>query len=259
MRLHRLDVDLGDGVRAAFTGRADDEHVSSGPALVGNVATSQPHRPADLAAARAAVAQAVGADTGDLVWMRQVHGARVLVVDEATPPNALMAAGDAMLTDRSDCGLVVQVADCVPVLVAGKARDGARVIGVAHAGRQGVMDDVVGALVEAMRARGVSDLRAAIGPAIRGCCYEVEAWLRDEVVAEHPTAGATTSWGTASVDLARAVADRLAALGVTVQDVGVCTACDDRWFSHRVAARSAGRQAGVVALGRPRPPQADVQ
>jgi polyphenol oxidase len=99
------------------------------------------------------------------------------------------------------------------------------------------------------------DLRAAIGPAIGGCCYEVPADLHDEVGTQQPAAIATTTWGTPSLDLPAAVDAQLRRSGVdTVSRLETCTRCDPeaRWFSHRRDAQS-GRQVGIVV----RRPHAD--
>jgi YfiH family protein len=143
------------------------------------------------------------------------------------------------------------VADCVPVLLADPV---ARVVGVVHAGRGGVRLGVVHRAVDALLAAGATtgDLRAAVGPAVCGECYEVPAAMRDDVAAVVPSAHATTRSGTPALDLPAAVLAQLAASGVT-QTVHVdrCTLEDPDLFSHRRATASGtttGRQAGVVVL-----------
>ncbi len=238
MTLAVTPVDLGPGVRAVFTGRdPDGDEVVGQP---GNLSHRRPHRPARLAADRRAAAAAVGVDPDEVVRLRQVHGADIARVDADTPSAAELGPADGAVTTQRGRALSVLVADCVPVLLAGPG-----VVGVAHAGRNGVLVDVVGATVTAMADVAAPPTTAAIGPAIGGCCYEVEDWLREEVAAEHPAAHATTTWGTPSLDLPAAVAARLVELDVAVQDVGGCTHCGDGWFSHR-RDPAAGRQAGLV-------------
>lgn len=230
--------DLGPGVRAAFTGRDLDGDEAIGQS--GNLSHRRPHRPARLAADRVSAAAAVGVEADDVVRLRQVHGSDVVRVDDHTPAGAELGPADAAVTTTTGRALTVLVADCVPVVLAGPG-----IVGVAHAGRAGVVADVVGATVAAMAEVTASPEVAAIGPSIRGCCYEVEDWLRAEVVADHPAAHAETTWGTPSLDLPAAVAARLGDLGVEVHDDGDCTHCDARWFSHRRDPAS-GRQAGLV-------------
>lgn len=239
MTLHLTPADLGPGVRAVFTGR--DLQATEPVGQAGNLSHRRPHRPGRLARDRAVAAAAIGVDEDAVVRLRQVHGADVSVVDEQTPPGAELGPADAAITTVPGRALTVLVADCVPVLLANDT-----VVAVAHAGRRGVVADVAGGVVKAMRTNDGSPVRAVLGPAIRGCCYEVEEWLREEVAAGHPEAAAETTWGTPSLDLPAAVAARLRQLDVTVRDLGACTRCDDdRWFSHRRDPR-AGRQAGMV-------------
>jgi polyphenol oxidase len=185
----------------------------------------------------------MGVPVGSWHLMHQVHGARVAVVDEATPAGAEIRGVDALVTQRPGCALVVQAADCVPVLLAGRSA-----VGAVHAGRDGLARGVVQGALDRLGDLGepIEEVHAAIGPAIGGCCYEVPAALRDEVAADHPAAGGTTRWGTPSLDLPAAVEALLAARGVSrVERVGGCTYEDERFFSHRRDA-AAGRQAGIV-------------
>jgi YfiH family protein len=137
----------------------------------------------------------------------------------------------------------VLVADCVPVVLA----DPGRAVAVAHAGRGGVVAGVVGETVATMAPADPARVEAVIGPAIGGCCYEVDAELAAAVAAEVPASRATTSWGTPALDLPAAVATQLRAAGLDrITRVGGCTRCaPSRWFSHR-RAPGEGRQAGVV-------------
>jgi polyphenol oxidase len=247
-------VELGGHVGAWFTGR---DVAAEAPAVgaAGNLSHLRPHRPDDLVRARAEVGDLTGTDPRTWHHMRQVHGAAVGIVDAATPLGAEVRAVDALVTAEPDRPLVVQVADCVPVLLAGP-----RSIGVAHAGRRGVETGVAAAAVGAMNELGdaASDIVAAVGPAIGGCCYELPAELQGHVTEVVPDAAATTTWGTPSVDLPLAVTRQLEAAGVgSVTQVGSCTRCDpdERWFSHRRDA-STGRQIGLIVRWSPADPGA---
>lgn len=230
-----LTVDLGSGVRAGFTGP-------------GNLSRTVGDQDGVLARRRA-LASWAGAPVA-YAW--QVHGRGVHVVTgpAEVPDDGPVAQADALVTVGGRVALAVLVADCVPVLLADGA---AGVVAVAHAGRAGVAAGVVGATLAAMAAEGAEPtrVRAVVGPAVCGRCYEVPAALRDEVAAVVPSAASTTSWGTPALDLPAAVAAQLREAGVrTVHGVGRCTLEDGRWFSHRGAGadvgRAAGRFAGVV-------------
>lgn len=239
-----LPVDLGAGLNAVVTGR-DPDAPSAPVGSPGNLSHRRPHRPDDLAAARAAVGRATATDPGRWHLMQQVHGADVAVVDADTEPGTELRGVDAAVTDLPGRPLTVLVADCVPLLAAGR-----RAIGVAHAGRAGLVAGVVPAVLWHLEDLGDAParLRVILGPAIGGCCYEVPSTLRDEVATAHPSAAGETSWGTPSLDLPAAVTAELRAAGVRdVRRVGGCTRCDPerRWFSHR-ADPAAGRQIGLI-------------
>jgi polyphenol oxidase len=237
-----LEAPLPHGAHACFTGR-DLEHEPLPVGQPGNLSHRRPHRPSDLARTRAEVGRAFGFSPEGWQWMHQVHGDRVAEVTAETLRGAELRGVDALVTFEEDRPLVVQVADCVPVLIAGPGG-----VAAAHAGRAGVHGRVVTRAIERLAEGGQppGQLTAVVGPAIGGCCYEVPAALRDEVAAVNPDAFATTGWGTPSLDLPAAVARELADAGVTdVRRVGGCTLEDERFFSHR-RDPEAGRQVGVV-------------
>jgi YfiH family protein len=243
-----LEVDLGPGVRAAFTTRAGG--VSPAPWASLDLGLGVGDDPERVRANRAAVSAAVGATVR---FMTQVHGRDVIVADAApTGPEPADSLGEAdALVATSGHALGVLVADCVPVLLADPERG---LVGAVHAGRHGVELDVVGAAVDALVGLGArrADLRAVVGPSVCGACYEVPDAMRAEVSALVPETWAQTREGTPSLDLPAGVAAQLAAAGVTAVDVlGVCTLEDPRFFSHRRDGRErpTGRFAGVVVHG----------
>lgn len=231
------EVDLGPGVRAGFT-RADGGF---------DLSTTLGEDLADVVARRSVVAGWLGAPVA-FAW--QVHGDEVL--ECVTPPPAapdVVGVADALVTRSDDVALGVLVADCVPVLLADPV---ARVVSAVHAGRRGLVAGVVQRAVAAMSARGAvpARMRAVIGPAACGRCYEVPAEMRAEVAEAVARTWSTTRAGTAALDLPGGVAHLLEQEGVAVGRAGTCTIEDPRWFSHRgvAAGRPAGRFAGVVRL-----------
>lgn len=247
----RVDsVDLGPGVGAWFTGRVSAARPEDAPGAPGNLSHHRPHRPQRLARTRQALLTTIDLDANDLVVMRQVHGSRVATVTAATPAGAELRGVDALVTAEPGRALAVQVADCVPLLLASDAGPVAAV----HAGRRGVRNGVIQAALAALEelGAGAATLRAAIGPAIGGCCYEVPATMRDDLAERLPAAAATTTWGTPALDLPAGVAELLRQAGVhRIVGPPGCTHCDEqgRWFSHR-ADPSTGRQLGIVVRRR---------
>ena len=142
--------------------------------------------------------------------------------------------------------LVVLVADCVPVLL---ADDAAGVVGVVHAGREGVRLAVVDRALEAMRSLGADEtrIRVHLGPAVCGACYEVPADLRDVVEAAVPGTATTSRRGTPALTCAP-VWPRTSRTGVRAVTVDpACTVEDDRYYSYRRDGVT-GRFAGLAWL-----------
>jgi hypothetical protein len=161
----------------------------------------------------------------------QVHGIAVRRVGEGLPE---LEEADGQATARPDVAVMVQVADCLPVAVAGQGG-----VAMLHAGWRGLAAGVLAEGVRALREVGATEpFAAVIGPGARGCCYEVGDEVREAF-------GETTR----TVDLPTLAARRLAAEGVeAIEDVGRCTICDERYFSFRREGEAAGRQAGVAWL-----------
>jgi YfiH family protein len=235
-----LPADLGAGVRAGFTRRPGG--VSGGRYAGLNLGLHVGDDAADVTANRRLLEEWAGAP---VTFPRQVHGTSVLLVGEATDPDA---EADAVVAATPGAAVGVLVADCVPVLLADVE---AGVVAAAHAGRKGFVAGVLEATLVAMAKLGARPgaTRAAIGPAAGPCCYEVPGEMRDEVGAVRPAAPSTTTWGTPSLDLRGGCAAVLREAGVAdVVTVGGCTIEDDDSFSFRRAGVT-GRFAGVVRLG----------
>ena len=199
--------------------------------------------PAAVAANRDRLASATGLPAGHVVWMNQVHGVHVEVVD--APRSAPVDGTDALVTGTPRLALAVITADCVPVLL-GDARAG--VIGAAHAGRVGAADGVVVRTVEAMLAAGAHapDISVLLGPAVSGPNYEVPEEMAADVEARLPGSRTTTRLGAPALDLRAGIARQLVAAGITA--IGIdprCTVEDTALFSHRRGAPT-GRLASLV-------------
>jgi len=241
-----MPADLGTGIRYLITDR--NGGASKPPFASLNLARAVGDDPSDVAANLAVAAGWCGLQPGDIAWMRQVHSAVVRYAD-ASWPESEPEACDAVFTDVPGLALGVQVADCVPVLL---ADPGARLAGVAHSGREGMRAGVVTALVAAMTAAGGAPerMQAVVGPAICGQCYEVPPAMRAEVSSVVPEASSVTRTGTAGLDIAAGVRAQLAAAGVgTVSSDGRCTMESAELFSYRREGRT-GRFAGLVWLER---------
>ncbi|MGW2812908.1 peptidoglycan editing factor PgeF [Streptomyces sp. NPDC001415] len=232
------------GAHFAFTDRWGG--VSAVPYEELNLGGAVGDDPASVRTNRELAAKSLGLDPARVVWMNQVHGREVAVVDGPFGPGDATAV-DAVVTGRRGTALAVLTADCTPVLLADPV---AGVAGAAHAGRPGMVAGVVPAAVEAMVSLGADPARivARTGPAVCGRCYEVPERMRAEVAGAEPAAWSETSWGTPAVDVTAGVHAQLAALGVTDLEASpVCTLESRDHFSYR-RDRTTGRLAGYVWL-----------
>lgn len=183
-----------------------------------------------------------------VVFLEQIHGNRVAVVDAVPgPDDPDREATDAVVTALPGVGVAVLAADCVPVLLADPA---AGVVGAAHAGRVGAAAGVIPAVVEAMVGLGarVGAIEVLLGPAVCGGCYEVPAALRAQVDARLPGSAVLTRKGTPGLDLRAGLYHQLTALGVA--RIGAdprCTMEDRSLYSHRREGRT-GRLAAITWL-----------
>lgn len=239
-RTFRHRIDLPDGLRVAFTGVANGNlglHVDGASDPQDN---------------RRSLEASMGVAPGTLLFLEQVHGTRVVEAEDVAPlPTGLTAAEERSLAPTADAAvtttgrpLAIMTADCLPVVI---TTADSLTYGVAHAGRQGLLDGVLPNLVDALRAKGAETLEAWIGPAICGDCYEVPRDMADGAQKDHPGIFVTTRWGTPGLDLPGAAERQLGRHGVIVHRdaVNECTFEQDALFSHR-RAPGQGRIAGLV-------------
>ncbi|MEU3852409.1 peptidoglycan editing factor PgeF [Streptomyces sp. NPDC029554] len=233
------------GAHFAFTDRWGG--VSAAPYEELNLGGAVGDDPGAVRTNRELAAKSLGLGPDRVVWMNQVHGADVVVVDEPWGSSPEIPSVDAIVTTRRGLALAVLTADCVPVLLADPV---AGIAAAAHAGRPGMIAGVVPAALRAMTDLGADPSRivARTGPTVCGRCYEVPEEMRAEVSAVEPAAYAETSWGTPAVDVSAGVHAQLDRLGVRDRERSpVCTLESRDHFSYR-RDRTTGRLAGYVWL-----------
>ena len=151
----------------------------------------------------------------------QVHGAEV--VEVAEPGRA--GDGDALATVSRGLPLAVLTADCAGVVL-----ETTGAVAVVHAGWRGAAAGIVAETADYLERRLDREGRvskAALGPTIGPCCFEVG----EEVAELFPDHTSKTIWGTRSVDLGAAIRAQLPDTSWWFADA--CTRCGDGWFSHR--------------------------
>ena len=204
-----------------------------------------------------------GEDAGDMVTVRQVHGTvvkRVLAGEPGlrTEDGRGVVEADGLMTADPGVMLAIQVADCVPVLVADTKQ---RVVAAFHAGWRGTAAGIVEQGITRWMVEFGSDpvdMVAAVGPSICACCYTVGDEVRkafgvrfayaEELFSVRPDG--------LHVDLAEANRRQLVGAGLRAESVtlvGECTACARvngrrKYFSHRAERGFTGRLMGMIGV-----------
>jgi polyphenol oxidase len=215
-------------------------------------------------------------DLWPLITIRQVHSDLIHSVD-AVPDEPIV--GDGLLTATPGLLLAIQTADCLPVILVDTKR---RAVGVFHAGWRGTVKRIVEKGVgEMFRHFGTRprDIKAAIGPGIQSCCYEVGEEVRikfesqfayaaslfhevkesDPVREKYPLLFLTARAPGHSelpkkifLDLVEANRQQLLAAGVpkkNIESSPLCTNCHkDVLFSYRAERGKTGRLMGVAGI-----------
>ena len=236
-----FEAELGDPYRVVFSSRLGG--VSEGPYESLNLGILTEDEPERVVENRRLLCESVGIDpeTATMAW--QAHGARVLRADGRgiVRPGTPLERCDGLWTDERDRGLMLLTADCLPVALA--RANGRPGLAVLHVGWRGLLDGIVEAGVEAL---GGGPLRAAIGPGIGPCCFEVGEEVADPFRARF---GPDVVVGR-NLDLVEATERALRAAGCeSVERVDLCTSCEEELlFSHRRDRGVTGRQGIVAAL-----------
>jgi hypothetical protein len=121
---------------------------------------------------RSKIANKYGFDVSDLRYMNQVHGNNIEIVDYDSPN--LILECDGIITKEKNLPLMVQIADCIGIVLFDPIKD---IIGVAHAGRNGTFLDISSKMIDKMVEcfqSTPSDIQAYLSPSIQKCCYEVD-------------------------------------------------------------------------------------
>jgi purine-nucleoside/S-methyl-5'-thioadenosine phosphorylase / adenosine deaminase len=166
------------------------------------------------------------------ITLRQVHSPRVV---NAAGVEDRAREGDALITDEIGKCIGVRTADCVPILLLDCRH---RAVAAVHAGWRGTAAGVVKHAIENMQAdfdSAPGDIYAAMGPCIRGCCYEVGAEVAEHFTSMFP------EWksgnGKRKLNLPEANRRQMQNAGVApgrIFDCDLCTTCQPaQFFSHR--------------------------
>jgi hypothetical protein len=131
--------------------------------------------------------RAIGASKMRVVALRQIHSDIVHVVDSTNGTDGA-PQGDALITRERGVLLVVQTADCIPILLADPKR---RAIAAIHSGWRGTVRRITAKALGRMQMEfgtNPEDVIAALGPGISQSCYEVGTEVAAEFQAQFPNA-----------------------------------------------------------------------
>ncbi len=221
---------------AAFSTRVGG--TGSGPFESLNLGLLTGDQPAVVRTNRARLADALDREAGGMLIGHQVHGTRVLrrerppepnpYAEDASPPRA-----DGQATANPGLTPIVQVADCLPVALAG-----AGAVAMIHCGWRGLANGIIERGVEEVGATA-----AVIGPGIGPCCYEVG----EQILARFESLGNGVSRGR-MLDLSEVARRLLERVGVVeTESADICTSCEPKlFFSHRRDGPRTGRQGGLA-------------
>lgn len=187
-----------------------------------------------------------------LVCLQQVHGNSVFI---AAKKDAGHGAGDytvaipgydGIITAEKRLPLAVFSADCLSIFMLDIKN---RVAAILHSGWRGTKDNIVGVALTTMKNKFSShaeDIVCGLGPSIRSCCYEVGPEFKD-----YFSNGLLKRKGKIFLDLAHTNLLQLQKSGVkekNIYDCGLCTSCQQDFFSYRRDGQNAGRMMSVIMI-----------
>jgi len=195
---------------------------------------------------------------GDMVFSDQVHGDRIVYVDQQDRGKGIylpkeMQGVDGLITDKPQVCLVTFYADCVPLFFLDPVK---KVIGLAHAGWRGTVLEIGRKMVERFQEDFGSepdDILAGIGPCGGICCYETDRDVPDAFIS---ALGASANeyvkpvgdkWHIDLAGLNRLILENHGVKSITMSDI--CTVCNsDKYWSHRKTRGVRGAMAAIIML-----------
>ena len=179
----------------------------------------------------------------DLVYMNQVHGNNVVIVDENSPK--LIDNCDGIITKTKELPLMVMVADCIPILFFDEIQG---VIAAVHAGRNSTFLKIAQITAnKMMNELGclANNIKVIMGPSIHECCYEVS----DELVNIVKTSFGEKFCKGNNIDLHGINVKLLEEVGIRhIRISEICTKCSNEPFYSFRKNPQTGRFAGIIKL-----------
>lgn len=245
------------GVKHGFTLRHGG--VSDSPFDTLNLGWNRPEPKENIRQNYMRLADAVGFPYESMALVHYEHGDNIKIVTQADAGKGFgmgeFPPCDGLITNQLGITLVTLHADCLPVFLFDTYQ---RVIGITHAGWQGVSKRIAAKAVQKMTKQYGSkprDILAAVGPCICPNCFEVDAPVKDVFSREFPEADC---WSYSEktqkfyIDLPFVLLSQLQELGVEPINMTCSDACTyehpEDYFSYRYARKTTGAMAGFIRL-----------
>ena len=197
--------------------------------------------------------QAVGTPSHKFHLAKAVHGNTVWMMDDPEPTEGY----DAIVCDKPGTIIAAPAADCVTLVLGDASKS---VCAAIHSGWKGTLANVIGLTIETMKSHfgcKVQDIRAAIGPSIGACCYEIGADVEKLFVSDSLLGQCLkTVEGKAKkhLNLQKALRLQLEEVGISSDHIDdspskLCTYCNkDKFYSYRRDGRPFGTHVGFIGL-----------
>ncbi|MBN2167566.1 MAG: peptidoglycan editing factor PgeF [Marinilabiliaceae bacterium] len=238
---------FGKGISALLTDRHGG--ISKPPYNSNNLATHVGDNMQAVMENRNRLANELGINTDDFVFMNQIHSNRVVCVDDNLGG---VCDCDALITNTKMKVLMVMVADCVPILF---ADEDCGAIAVAHAGWRGINKKIVSCVIDSLNGFygcEPKNIKVWLGPSIKSCCYQVG---EDVAFALHNSHGVKLEIGENEkflIDMHEVIKFELFKKGINIDNIfsdNDCVACNSsHYFSYRRENGVTGRFAAGIWL-----------
>lgn len=187
----------------------------------------------------------------NLILAEQIHQNQAVVVEEKER-GQIVKGVDGMVTNVREVVLGVKIADCLPIMLYDSEK---KVIGIAHAGWQGIIEGIIQATIEKMKSLGSQpdDVLVGIGPHIGGCCFTVSeerSQIFKEKFGNLPGMIYDDPDGI-HLDLALPALFQLEQMGIKRENIEIlltCTSCQNQDFFSFRRERMDKRMLGVIGL-----------
>ncbi len=210
-------------------------------------------------------ARALEIDCKKVISVPQIHSSHIR---EMTADDAGLGyykksseAFDGYITTEKNLPVGVKTADCTPVLLAWERRGEIKAVAAVHAGWRGTLGEIALRAAEGLIRKGAepSEICAAIGPSIGGCCYQVGEDFYEEFLRKFgidfcrrfiPESGKND--GKYFARVAEMNLFQLEGAGIPRVNIDICdlcTACDQQmFFSHRASHGVRGTMLSVICI-----------